>query len=212
MLFPIPIPIQARWLALFSQNLAALIDFAWLGPLLIGVVFADKIFIRYFWQLLLFGLVNLGLTSLTWAIIPEPERTLQAAYIALLLISLRGLSRIRSRTITAGVIIITITGYLILDIHRINWARKDIPNHRFAENRAVIDWLKTNTQPDDIIVSPDPWTINYATGRPALILPRDLNQDNLTEFLNRYQPGLFLLPSESSLIPLLPSESVYFIN
>jgi hypothetical protein len=196
--------ILSRWLVLGWLNLKQIFSFGWLGPLAITIIFVPKKFLLKTWPLVLFGLIILALSTLTWPIFPEPERTLTPVFIVLLLLILKSLSKIHS-SLAKPLLLITIIIYLVFDSHRLLWARKDPANHLFPANQEVITWINQNTNADDIIAAADPWTINYATGRPSLILPRDLTRENFGRFITRYQPKYFVIYQDSPLKYLLPA-------
>ena len=196
--------ISSRWLVLGWLDLKQIFSFGWLGPLAITVILVPKKFIIKAWPLVFFGLISLALSTLTWPMFLEPERTLAPVFIVLLLLILKSLTQIHSSLIKA-LLPITIAIYLVFDVHRLLWARTDPANHLFPSNQETIAWINQNTDARDIIAAADPWTINYATRRPSLILPKNLTRENFGRFIDTYRPAYIILYQDSPLKSLLPA-------
>jgi hypothetical protein len=193
----------SHWPLLAWLDLKQIFSFGWLGPLALAAMLVPKKFVFKTWPFIFFGLVTLGLSTLSWSTFLEPERTLAPLFIILLLLSLKALSLTHS-ALVKSLLPLTLVIYLVLDVHRLLWARRDPPNHLFPSHQQVIAWINQNTDASDIIVAADPWTINYATRRPSLFLPNNLSQDNLGRFIDRYQVDYLILPRDSQLKSLLP--------
>jgi hypothetical protein len=188
-----------RQLQLLVGHLKSLISFPWLGLLFPLAFFPSLKFIRQTIPLAIFGSLSFILIIATWAIIAEPERMLLIPFIFMLLYSLKVLSKIKSPKIAFLIIFITLSSYLAYDLHRLYWARvKDVPAQNFPHNQQLISWLKTHTQSTDIIASPDPWLISLTTSQPSIMLPQNLNANNIDEFINTYQIN-YIISSQNPL-------------
>jgi len=184
-------------------HLKHLVSFPWLGFLILPLLICSKKFFQKHWPLLIYSSLSFLLISLTWSIFPEPERMLLIPFTFLLLFSLKGLSKL-PRLLQITIVSITLIIYSAFNFHRLTWAKTDPPNHLFSYNQQLINWINQNTLVTDTIAYIDPWTINLATKRPSIILPLNLNQKNLYQFINQYQPNYLITKFNSPLHPLLP--------
>ncbi|MFH0942996.1 MAG: glycosyltransferase family 39 protein [Candidatus Beckwithbacteria bacterium] len=184
-------------------HLKHLFSLTWLSLLTFPLFICPKKFIIKYWPLLVFPVCSFFLISLTWSIFPEPARMLLVPFVFLILFALKGLSRLPQR-ISLIILIVIFSAYAAYDFHRITWARIDPANHQFPYMVQLTGWLNAHTSPQAKIVSIDPWTIYWATRRPSLILPLNLDQSNVNDFINFYHPDYIITAANSSLINFLP--------
>lgn len=47
-------------------------------------------------------------------------------------------------------------------------------------------WLAANTAPQTVVATAEPWKVNFLAGRPAILLPRDLDRSLAARFVKQY--------------------------
>jgi len=189
------------------RNLRALIDPAFLGPLIFGFFWLRLKNLKKLVPLLVMAMVTLIVFSLTWSAFPDPERHLSPVFIMLVL-PLLTLFLEKPKLIFKGIFILAFAFYLILDLHRIDWARNQEAKLDFwnQKRREVLDnWFQKNSSESAIIASQNPWLVYLATQRPTILLPDNLfEKDNLTLFKNQYRAEYLVVEGPDPKIELRP--------
>ncbi len=61
---------------------------------------------------------------------------------------------------------------------------------------AAITLVESSLGPNAVVASNNPWEVSYSTGLPTVLLPRNLDEDELARFVRRYRvQGIVLLES-----------------
>jgi hypothetical protein len=90
----------------------------------------------------------------------------------------------------AGTIFAAVTaGLLVLAAAQVIITLPAVAERHQAEKEqfeAVAEWLTRNANPGDVIITTQPYTLNYVSGRPSIVLPGNEPPDSAWEAAQRY--------------------------
>lgn len=187
--------------ALFFYNIKTLIGFSFLGIYSLLFLFVSKKILYRFAPLYVFSLFNILMISIVWSEYAEPERHLVLSYLFLML-PLLSIPYLQTKKF----LFITLVGcmlvvYLVLDIHRIIWARTTEPlidNWGMENKKSMYTWVSTHTAPTDIIAASNPWMMYLFTNRPSVMLPALHSTELSSRFISEFQVKYILTQSATS--------------
>jgi len=56
----------------------------------------------------------------------------------------------------------------------------------------VVTWTLARTERDAVLAAGQPWPVSLFTGRPTVLIPHNLNEDDLRRFIDQYRVAYFL--------------------
>jgi hypothetical protein len=185
---------------MFVENLKSLLDFAFFGLLSIPLMlfFIQKK--SKFRIELIFCIYLFTWYSVVWSAFVESERGFMIIYLLLLIPAFLTLKNLKP-VLASLIIVTTLFSYIILDVHRINWARNADPaadDWSDLKRGKVYAWIKQNTKEDAIIAAPSPWLLNLFTQRPSIILPGKINPNEIKKFAKKYNVSFVVTPGKNN--------------
>jgi hypothetical protein len=66
-------------------------------------------------------------------------------------------------------------------------------NWRNPDARDLHRWIGERTAPGAVLASTQPWALSYHTGRPAVLLPFDMDEATLRRFLDDFHVDFLIL-------------------
>ncbi len=180
------------------NHLNSFMTFGYFGPLIFFVLYGFRRW-QKFSPLLIFSFLTLGLYTLLWAAIFERERHFIVIYLLLLPLVLQFLKEFSRWPLPSVVSVLTLSVYLVLDIHRIFWARNTEPQIDIwnrLEKQEVYRWIDKHTAPSAIFATTNALQFNIFVDRPAILVPDNLSKDNFVRFIREYRVKYFLCERE----------------
>jgi hypothetical protein len=204
-----------------TRHFISLAELGYFGPLIIFVALAVWQQRKRFWPMLLFSLGVMFLYGSLWSATFERSRHFIFVYLLLLIPLAEFLAKHRRLPVIL-LLTATLIGYLFLDVRRILWSRNVDPTVSVwdqSNKREIYDWINSNTRPESIIASTNPFMVNLQTRRPSVAIPINLNAENLPRYLDKFSVKYILVINEDRLDSLfnqfpvtanLSSGQIYF--
>jgi len=102
----------------------------------------------------------------------------------------RGIQRFRKERRRATILLLTvIAGLLVLAGAQVGMALPTVAERHQTEKQqfeAVADWLARHAAPGDVVMTTQPYTLNYASAHPSIVLPGNEPPDAAWEAAQRY--------------------------
>jgi len=185
---------DSDWLFLYSPMLALI---AWRG--------VRRRLSQPQFFLLTVALLTLGFHILTWST-KDIDRFMQWPFVLLLILAVGELDRFcaesnriarfrhAARFLTPALALVMIALYACsavgiaresLQRRNDQWPMKGIYSENWInpDSAALHDWLREETEPDAALASTNPWALNFHSGRPAALLPFDMDRLTLERFI-----------------------------
>jgi hypothetical protein len=70
----------------------------------------------------------------------------------------------------------------------------------------AVGWLAQNAKPGDVVMTTQPYTLNYASGHPAIVLPGSEPPDAAWEAAQRYNARFLIITQNFGLYPAVLQE------
>lgn len=197
----------------FRDNINSLINFDFFGPFAIFLllVFAATTW-KKFANFYLYAFIIVLVYTSAWSALFERSRHFTATFLLLLIplaYSLEKLAK-KSKRVAVIVLVCVLIPYLVLDIHRIIFARTidTLPADRWGPiiRNKEFSWIEKNTKKSDIISSTNPEMIYLFTDRAGIITPNALNKNNYYSYIKQYHVKYFFVDN-SKLDVFMPSVS-----
>jgi len=185
---------------------------AFLTPLLF--FFPAKKFIRFL-PLILYAIFNFLIITLTWSIIPEPERSLCLVFLFILPFVGFLPRLVWQKKLWYLLFVLTLCLYLVLDIHRIGWAR-NVEGFEGDwnpwEKSDFYSWVTAHTSAGSVIASDKPHLVNIFTARPSLLLPDNLIHGNNLSLYTKIFGVKIIAAHDPALVEFLKSHARYITS
>lgn len=199
----------------------SLFEFGYFGPLIILLILSFLQSWKKYGPLYLYCLLVFLLFCSLWSANFEPDRNFLFLYFLLLIPTMDFLQHYRRNKILFLIIVLTLFGYLAYDYHRIVWAR-DVDPHIGSWNPPAKEqaylWIENHTNRSDIVTATNPFMVNLQTQRPTISLPANLNEENYSRFLGKFNVRYILsddkkisnfFNGKESLVAVFPDASIY---
>lgn len=186
-------------IVIFEDNINSLIYFDFFGPL---AMFLLLVFFIPSWKkfanFYIFAFLIVLIYTSAWSALTETGRFFTSTFLLLLVPLSYAFEKLAKKSIFFVMLILvcTIIPYLILDIHRIIWARtvetltaEDVGPIRRSNEFA---WINRNINTNDIISSTNPEMIYLFTNHAGIITPNVLNKNNYYTYIHQYHVKFFL--------------------
>jgi hypothetical protein len=186
-------------------NIKSILGFGFLSLLSILYLSLDKKLLRKYSALLLFSLFDFATYSIIWSQFAEPERHLMPIFPLLLLPLGSVWKHLSFRKFALLLFSLTMVLYILLDVHRIQWANATEPhldNWGYGDKKATYEWIQKNTAPQSIIATSNPPLLYLFTERPVVLLPHFSSKKLLQKFIAQYHVTYVLVhKSERTQLP-----------
>jgi hypothetical protein len=96
---------------------------------------------------------------------------------------------IKNREMSIAIFAAVTAGLLVLTAAQVVITLPAVAERHQAEKEqfeAVTEWLTQNAYPGDVVMTTQPYTLNYASGRPSIVLPGNEPLDSAWEAAQRY--------------------------
>lgn len=117
----------------------------------------------------------------------------------------RGAQLLKRRGRLAEVTAVSVTvALLVLSGWQIIQSLSAVSERHLAEKEqfeAVADWLAEHADPRDVVMTTQPYTLNYASGHPAIVLPGNEPPDAAWEAAERYGARYLVITQQFGLYP-----------
>lgn len=187
----------------FIINIKSLLAFPFFGLLSLAFLLVKIKDLKQFLPFILFGFLMLINFTVFWSAFSDPERHLSLMFMVLLFPLFKIVHRSGVRKfIFILLVFISLSIYIPYDLHRITWARTEekVSDAWSGENKKeMYDWVRRNTERNDIIASPNPWLVNLNTERPSILYPTNISdRKKLSKFLMDYNVEYIIVDQKSS--------------
>jgi hypothetical protein len=109
----------------------------------------------------------------------------------------QGMQRtIKNRERAAMIFWAVTAGLLVLAAAQVRVTLPAVAERHQAEKEqfeAVTEWLTRNANPGDVVMTTQPYTLNYASGRPSIVLPGNEPPDAAWEAAQRYRARFLII-------------------
>jgi hypothetical protein len=72
-------------------------------------------------------------------------------------------------------------------------AKVEVEPRQWAPDVAAYDWIEANTPPDAVMMTRNPWQLNWHTGRPAVMIPNTDDRDMVFLLAEHYSADYLVL-------------------